>query len=102
MSNRFIECSVHGKQQETFVCQHIVQSLEDKKARGFWWSETPGNERSDAWCSECESKVKDTNGEWTPEILAFAKVTLLCGACYDQAKLINFPKLINKPWWKIW
>lgn len=42
----FIECSEHGKQQATYVCQHIVQALKDNKPNGFWSSEeSPDNLR---------------------------------------------------------
>ncbi|WP_215408428.1 hypothetical protein [Vibrio gigantis] len=102
MGNRVIKCCVHGEQQETFVCQHIIQTLEDGKARGFWWANDPENERPDAWCTECEHMVQITNGEWTEESEAFAKVSLLCGACYDKAKSINGLKAERKPWWKFW
>ena len=92
MSNNehVVECAEHGEQQATYVCQHIVQTLKDGKARGFWWADDPDNPRPDAWCSECEAKVQETNGEWNDESEAFAGVKLLCGACYDRAKQINF------------
>lgn len=86
---RLIHCDKHGDQQETFVCQHIVQTLVDGTPRGFWWADDPENPRPDAWCSECDNKVKKTGGEWTGESEAFAGVKLLCGACYDQVKKIN-------------
>ncbi|MDH5543943.1 MAG: hypothetical protein OEZ43_00025 [Gammaproteobacteria bacterium] len=85
----YIECCTHGKQQATFVCQHIVQTLSDGEARGFWWANDPENSRPDAWCSACESMVQKTNGEWTDDSEEFAGVKLLCGACYDIAKKIN-------------
>ncbi len=100
MTNKVVECCVHGEQQATYVCQHIVETLHDGIPRGFWWANDPENSRPDAWCSACESMVQKTNGEWNDESESFAKATLLCGACYDRAKLINFPA--KKPWWKFW
>lgn len=96
----YVECSTHGKQQATYVCQHIVQTLHDEKARGFWWAEDLGNPRPDAWCSACEETVQESNGEWTDESEAFAGVKLLCGACYDRAREINLGP--NKRWWQFW
>lgn len=85
----YIECREHGKQQAAYVCRHIVQSLGDGKPRGFWSSEaSPDNPRPDSWCSECEEMVNRV-GEWNDESEAFAGVKLLCGACYDRAKLMN-------------
>lgn len=96
----FIECCEHGKQQATFVCQHIVQTLVDKKPRGFWSAEGSENSRPDSWCSECEAKVQETNGEWNDESETFADIKLMCGSCYDRAKEINFSQ--GKQWWKFW
>ncbi|MDX1757165.1 MAG: hypothetical protein R3175_14000 [Marinobacter sp.] len=96
----YVECCKHGRQQATFVCQHIVQSLQDGKPRGFWWSqESPDNPRPDAWCSECEEVVNRV-GEWNDESEAFAGVRLLCGACYDRAKALNAAR--NRHWWAFW
>ncbi|WP_273999127.1 hypothetical protein [Vibrio parahaemolyticus] len=88
--DQYVECCTHGKQQVTYVCQHVVKSLRDGKPRGFWSAEPePGNERPDSWCSACEDKVNSDGGEWNDESEAFAGVTLLCGACYDRAKEMN-------------
>ena len=97
---KYIECCEHGKQQSTYVCQHIIETLNDGKPRGFWWADDPDNPRPDAWCSKCEAKVQETNGEWDDESKKYAGVKLLCGACYDRAKEINFGK--NKKWWQGW
>lgn len=86
---RTIECDRHGVQEETFVCQHIVQTLSDEKPRGFYWARDSEQRRPDAWCSECQARVSATGGEWTEEVLAHAKVKLLCGACYDVASRLN-------------
>ena len=96
-----IECRVHGLQQTTYVCQHIIEALKDGEPRGFFWSiEDPENPRPDAWCFECNEKVKETDGEWADEILDFVKVSVLCGACYDRAKEINLGP--DKKWWRFW
>ncbi len=84
-----VNCSVHGSQDETFVCQHIVQGLEQKKALGFHWPADSTEDRPNAWCSMCNELVKAQNWEWTEEVLETAQVTLLCGACYDEAKSLN-------------
>ncbi|MBN1904118.1 MAG: hypothetical protein JW927_03385 [Deltaproteobacteria bacterium] len=92
MSNdqKYVECSTHGKQQATYVCQHIIQSLRDGIPRGFWSAEPePGDLRPDSWCSACEEMVNKTCGEWNDESEEFAGVTLLCGECYDRAKAMN-------------
>lgn len=83
-----VRCSEHGEQEETFVCQHIVETLRDGMPRGFFWSIARDVPRPDA-CSACNDTVAAAGGDWTPEAEAAAGVRLLCGACYDRAKAIN-------------
>lgn len=96
----YVECCENGKQQAAYVCQHIVQTLRDGKPRGFWSSEeNPDNPRPDSWCTECE-EVVNRIGEWNDESEAFAGVKLLCGACYDKAKEMNYQS--SKKRWQFW
>ncbi|MEZ5919154.1 MAG: hypothetical protein R3D66_04345 [Alphaproteobacteria bacterium] len=85
---RKIECVEHGLQPETFVCQHLVQSLQTGTLCGFWCAEDPDNPRPDAWCNACEELVNRTGG-WNDESESFAGVKLLCGKCYDRVKALN-------------
>ena len=85
-----VHCDIHGQQDETFVCQHIVQGLSEETPYGFWWANDPDSPRPSAWCTLCNDLVAQANGEWTDDVLEVAKVKLLCGACYDQAKAMNF------------
>jgi hypothetical protein len=84
-----IQCDRHGLQEETFVCQHIVETLRDRKPRGFYWVKDSEDRRPNAWCSECEARVKKTGGEWMGDSLTHLNAKLLCGACYDEAAQIN-------------
>ncbi len=84
-----VHCEVHGPQQETFVCQHIVQSLRDRRPVGFFCARGSESTRPNAWCASCNELVRQAGGEWTPEVLVIAGVKLLCGACYDEAKALN-------------
>jgi len=99
-TEKYVDCCEHGKQQATFVCNHVVESLHDETPRGFWWANDPDNPRPDAWCSECEKRLKANDGEWNEEIETLANIRLLCGVCYDNAKSLNFPS--QKKWWKFW
>ena len=83
-----VDCAIHGPQDETFVCQHIVASLYDRVAVGFHWSVESSATRPDAWCSTCEKARAAGDGEWTEELLALARVSVLCGRCYDAAKAV--------------
>ena len=88
-----VACKIHGNQQRTFVCQHIVEGLSQGRPVGFFWSiEDRGNPRSDAWCRACNERLRLTGGEWVGEALANLKAKLLCGACYDSAKAFHMAK----------
>lgn len=93
-----VECPDHGLQQATFVCQHIVKGLREKKNYGFWWAQDTDNPRPDAWCTACNEFLATNGGEWNDETEGFASVTLLCGGCYDRAKKDN----TTVSWWQIW
>jgi hypothetical protein len=93
---RTVQCNSHGEQQETFVCQHIVSGLEAKTRVGFFWTTyDPGNSRPDAWCAECEDRVRKTEGEWVGEAEENLQPKILCGACYDMAKMFHMG---GNPW----
>jgi len=83
------DCPEHGLQQETFVCQHIVQGLSEGRRVGFFSARDLDNPRPDAWCSECNERVRASGGEWTGEAEAKLGAKLLCGACYDRAKTFH-------------
>ena len=36
-----VTCGTHGKQPQTFVCRHIIESLKSGEPKGFWWSRGP-------------------------------------------------------------
>ena len=84
-----VQCDRHGEQQETFVCQHVVETLRDRVPRGFFWSSTPDNPRGDAWCSACNAVLDAAGGAWNEEAEAAAHIQILCGVCYDEAKRLN-------------
>ena len=84
-----VDCPEHGLQQETFVCQHIVQGLSDGRRVGFFHARDPENPRPDAWCAECNERVRAQGGEWTGDAEAQLGAKLLCGACYDRAKTFH-------------
>ena len=87
---QYVECFTHEKQQATYVCQPIVQSLRDGIPREFWPTESePGNLRPDSWCNKYEEMIISTGEEWNDESEEFAGITLLCGACYDRANAMN-------------
>ena len=91
MADRTTNCAVHGLQPETFVCQHLVASLLTGEVVGMCWPRGSDQQRPDAWCLACERKRESVDGEWTDSLLQDVHVTLICGACYDRAKHLNYP-----------
>ena len=84
-----VQCDEHGPQEETFVCQHLAQSLRTLEPVGFFFAREP---RGDAWCSACEEvRIREggETGDWNERSEAFAKITLLCGSCYDKVKRLH-------------
>jgi hypothetical protein len=86
---RTVECERHGPQPETFVCQHIVLSLHTRLPVGFFWPRDAAESRPDAWCAECEERVKTTGGEWIGGAGEQLGVSVLCAVCYDEARELN-------------
>jgi hypothetical protein len=90
-------CASHGEQQETMVCQHVLDGLRSKSRVGFFWSQSdPENPRPDAWCGECNRRVAATDdGDWSGEALHLANPQVICGGCYDAAKIFHMG---GDPW----
>jgi len=85
-----VQCSIHGEQEETFVCRHLVESLHTGIPVGFFFESEP---RGDAWCSECEVvrlREGGEGGDWNERSEAFAEIRLICGRCYDEIKALNW------------
>lgn len=84
-----MHCQLHGEQQKTYVCQHLVRALQTGEKVGFFWS---GGSRGDAWCSACEAvRILEggTTGDWNQRSEEFAGIKLLCGACYDRLRELH-------------
>ena len=80
----------HGFQPKTYVCDYIVQSLRDRQPRGLSRSAADGDQQyPDAWCTECNDRLRSADGEWTDESEKAAKVRLLCARCYEAVKALN-------------
>lgn len=83
---RQIECCSHGWQLESFVCRHIVRSLQTGVPVGFFWSRESKSPHPDAWCASCEEARAVGSGDWTQDLEEMLDIQLLCGACYEHAK----------------
>lgn len=78
------------------VCQHIAEGLMRRQRVGFFWTmHDPDNPRPDAWCIACNERNSATGGEWVGEALEHLQAKVLCGACYDLAKVFHMG---GNPW----
>jgi hypothetical protein len=80
---------MHGVQRETFVCQHIVASLDSRTPVGFYWSREDDQEFPDSWCAECNARHERAGWEWEGEALEQLDVKLLCSSCYLDARRLS-------------
>jgi len=77
-----IKCGTHGKQETTFVCAHIIQSLKDGEERGFCWNKSDGDFQ--ALCSVCNDLSEDEFQKIQADI-----VNALCFGCFQDAAALN-------------
>ncbi len=91
-----VHCDSHGEAPEAFVCQHVLTGLVDRERVGFFWTiDDPENPYPDAWCLECEERVKEAGGEWEGEVLEQLQPRLMCGHCCEIAKVFHMG---SDPW----
>jgi hypothetical protein len=83
-----VQCDQHGPQPETFVCQHIAQSLASGQPVGFHWPADSDQEYPDAWCSACHERHERCGFEWVGEAAEHLGAKLLCARCYVQARAL--------------
>lgn len=81
-----IQCSLHGKADITYVCQHLING-EDHD----WYCHEPdaATPCPDAWCGACHQHFEE-EGEWNEFSETAADLTrnikLLCHECYEQLR----------------
>ena len=79
-------CQTHGERPQTFVCSHLAR---DNSGVGFNRDDpTEENPFPDAWCDDCEL-IRASHGEWTEQAQELSKISLLCSACYERARIRN-------------
>ncbi len=77
-----ISCETHGTQDETLVCVHIVDTLQDGEPRGFHWNLSEGAYQ--AICSMCNELTPDQFQAAEKEI-----VREVCFGCFQEAAAIH-------------
>jgi len=77
-----ITCGTHGKQEQTYVCCHIIETLKDGEARGFCWNKA--GDEFQAICNACNDLSDEEFAAAEPE-----NINLLCFGCFQDAAAIN-------------
>lgn len=78
----FLKCGTHGRQKETFVCRHIIETLKDHEPRGFCWDVVDGTH--EAICSACNDLGEAEFQQSLDELIQG-----LCFGCFREAAQIN-------------
>ena len=79
-------CSRHGKQGIGLVCRHIALAVDERRKVGFFWSDDEDLARPDAWCAECDRRIRLDPDD--PDWFDNADFKFFCAACWDEAKQI--------------
>ena len=75
-----LTCEKHGEQNEAIICIHLVNTLTDRKPRGFIWSRDDDGSIN-AYCIGCKDMVDRAGGEWTEALQDKAGLAIACEAC---------------------
>ena len=77
-----IHCGTHGKQEQTYVCRHIVETVEDGQPRGFYWNKS--DDEFQAICEACNNMSDEEFHAAEPE-----NIRVLCFGCFQDAAALN-------------
>lgn len=78
----YLRCASHGRQEETFVCKHIIATLSDGEARGFYWNRA--DDAFEAVCAACNDMSEAEARRAGPDL-----IQPLCFGCFRDAASIN-------------
>lgn len=77
-----ITCGTHGRQDTTFVCLHIIQSIQKGEGCGFWWNKVDGDFQ--ALCTACNDLTEQEFFAREADI-----INVLCFGCFQDAASLN-------------
>ena len=78
-----INCARHGQQRRAYVCEHIIETGNDSRPRGFVW-QRDAEQEYEALCTECSQlSLKD----W--ERLSPQRAREVCLQCFAQIGELN-------------
>jgi hypothetical protein len=78
-----VTCGTHGEQPQTFVCVHIIESMKNGEAKGFWWSRGEDGVW-DAVCDVCNGLSQEAFDALGP-----GNIGVICLGCFEDAAALN-------------
>ena len=91
LRGKIVECDVHEKGRAAYVCQHLKKEQKTGFHEAFDTTEGMELEEDEdfqGWCDLCEKEWQKAQ-EWNEENMKFAKVRMVCEACYFEIKKSN-------------
>ncbi|MDX1906589.1 MAG: hypothetical protein SF053_06095 [Bacteroidia bacterium] len=91
LSQYQIICDTHGAMRRAFVCQHLKPGEKNGFHEAFptyQGMELQEDDDFQAWCDTCEN-VREAYEGWNEDSEKFAKIRLICEACYFAIKTLN-------------
>lgn len=79
-------CSIHGQQGIGLACTHVAHAIDSGADVGFFWGDHTDTARPDAWCRECEQKLRALNGADSSDWFREADFKILCASCWDEGR----------------
>ncbi|KGT10323.1 hypothetical protein CMU71_03160 [Elizabethkingia anophelis] len=90
MSQKFVECGQHGKQEMALICTHLAHNVLGDTPLGFHEHDEGDMGRPDAWCDQCnmvldKAEAEDELDEWFTN----CDHKIVCVNCWDEVKVQN-------------
>ena len=89
---RSANCERHGVQGIGLVCTHVAHAIDSGALVGFFWGDDTDTARPDAWCAECDRKLRALNGASSEQWFVEADFKILCAACWDEAQWVLYKR----------
>lgn len=91
IKDRFVKCGAHDYRRRAFVCKHLNHTTKvgfEEAFETFEDMELLEDDDFQAWCNQCEI-VRQQEGEWNENSMAFADIKIVCEKCYFEMKELN-------------
>lgn len=91
INDKYVQCGLHDFRRIAFVCRHLNHTTKvgfEESFESYEDMELFEDDDFQAWCDECET-VRQSEGEWNDNSMAFADIKIVCEKCYFEMKELN-------------